>query len=99
MDETDDLTDETHFQKNFDDNLSTFKNLYTRLESLRRNSNDTRSESPDSFPSSQADQAGNQNNISTNNPSTLINYSHKPPSELNSNFKCIVLAKNGKRCR
>jgi hypothetical protein len=28
-----------------------------------------------------------------------INYVNKPPSDLSSNFKCVVLAKSGKRCR
>ena len=28
-----------------------------------------------------------------------INYSHKPPSDLSNKFKCIVLAKSGKRVK
>lgn len=30
---------------------------------------------------------------------TIVSYSHKPPSDLNSVFKCIVLEKVGKKCK
>ena len=127
-----------HFKRDFDEDLSTFKNLYSRLSNRKLpHPNDKSPSSKESHPltatsnttgysytiasqpqSSQSHSSPPSSSSSNNNnepsgkqaiiPSTLhtketpittINYSNKPPSDLSNNFKCIVLAKNGKRVR
>jgi cobalamin biosynthesis Mg chelatase CobN len=140
----------SNFFKNLiDQELPTFKNLYSRLStSSKRGNNQTTTVSSDQtttttksslFPArsdlnstlaatatvasnsylaadtnstgiSSSSSSGKQTTPSSSNsasrliapstvPLTTVSYSNKPPSDLNFTFKCILLAKGGKKCR
>ena len=120
-----DLDESGHFNRNFDEDLSTFNNLHHRLSNRQV---------PGTAPSGQA-AAGTSSAVSyqpleptkemlakmkkaaggffsnhgakgqpmtasqSSSKTTTINYSYKPPTGLNADFKCTKLAENGKRCK
>ena len=104
---------EKGFRRNFDDDLPTFNNLYNRLSMRQtpKEGNTTASEETVSgggatasiFPKLPVDgevKASSLTTVSSNKASSVsVRYSNKAPSDLSSNFKCIVLEKNGKKCK
>jgi hypothetical protein len=97
--------DKSQFRQKLDQDLPTFKNFFNRL-SMRKNSKEAidelkrppllDDESQQSVVSESDSKLSNGNRMTT---STTVSYSHKPPSDLNSVFKCIVLEKIGKKCK
>lgn len=115
LDTEDNQSGENKFCKIIDDDLSTFKNLYSRLSMRGPKNTDqqqqlaaTTASPPHSTSSTSKSYLNTTSTTTTDSTSRIsqprlltanINYFNKPPSDMSSHFKCILLVKHGKRSR
>lgn len=93
--------EDPHFQKNFDNDLSSFKQIHSRY-STRQVSSDSNSSTPQVKTPPKALNISRSSNSTTNNktPQTVDSQlSRVAPTGLNANFRIVKITEKGKKCK
>lgn len=93
--------EDPHFQKNFDNDLSSFKQIHSRY-STRQVSSDSNSSTPQvKTPPKALNTATSSSNTANNKTPQMLDsqLSRVAPTGLNANFRVVKITEKGKKCK